>query len=169
MHTQVILVNPADEAIGTEEKLKAHQDGSLHRAFSILVFNDLGELLLQQRAFSKYHSGGLWTNTCCSHPSPHETMQEAIHNRLLFEMGFDCELEFQFKFQYRAAFGNGLIEHEIDHVFEGKYNQNPEPNPDEVESFRWISLEDLKEEMKKKPQHFTPWFPLIIERILSEL
>jgi isopentenyl-diphosphate Delta-isomerase len=164
MIAKVILVNEHDEPIGIEEKLAAHQEGLLHRAFSILVFDSEGRLLLQQRALDKYHCGGLWTNTCCSHPCPNEPIEEGIHTRLQYEMGFDTHLDYLFKFQYKAPFSNGLIEHEIDYVFVGESDQTPQPNPNEVMAYRWISMSDLKNEIQTHPEWFTPWFPMILER-----
>lgn len=158
----VILVNEHDVAIGTMEKLEAHEKGLLHRAFSIFVFNSKNELLLQRRALTKYHSAGLWTNTCCSHPRPEEETIDAAHRRLKEEMGFDTELNFKTKFIYKTPFENGLTEHELDYVFVGYYNLQPNINTNEVESFRWTALQDLKQEIKSTPQNFTSWFKIAI-------
>ncbi len=157
---KVILVDEQDNPIGEEEKLKAHLDGKLHRAFSIFLFNDKNEILLQQRALNKYHSAGLWTNTCCSHPQPNSDIKKDISNRLLFEMGITCELNWQFSFKYKASFKNGITEHELDHVYTGIFNKNPSPNPDEVAEWKWISIIDLKLDLEKKPEKYTEWFKI---------
>lgn len=156
---KVILVDQHDQVIGEMEKLEAHLKGVLHRAFSVFLFNDAGELLLQQRAFSKYHSGGLWTNTCCSHPAPGEEIVEAALRRLNQELGIkDVEVEIVHHFVYKAEFDNGLTEHEFDYVLKGKYNGVPDLNREEVESVRWISLQQLREEITNSPEQFTFWF-----------
>ncbi len=160
----VILVDKQDNEIGKEEKMKAHEDAKLHRAFSIFVFNKKGELMLHQRALSKYHCGGLWTNTCCSHPRPGEKTEDAAHRRLVEEMGFDCPLKEIFKFHYKAEFSNNLTEHEIDHVFIGNYDKDPKINPEEVESFKWIGIEELQKDIKENPDKYTPWFRIAMER-----
>ena len=157
----VILVNETDQAIGTEEKLKAHKEGLLHRAFSIFTFNDNGELLIQQRAKTKYHSGEKWANTCCSHPITKEDFITEAKQRLQEEMGFDCELKEIFSFIYKARVGD-LIENELDHVFIGKYNNSPKPNPEEVQDFRWTTLENLETDMKQNPDEYAYWFKHII-------
>ena len=156
---KVILVDQHDQVIGEMEKLEAHLKGVLHRAFSVFLFNEAGELLLQQRAFSKYHSGGLWTNTCCSHPAPGEEIVDAALRRLDQELGIkDVAVEIIHHFVYKAEFDNGLTEHEFDYVLKGKYNGVPDLNSDEVESVRWISLQQLREEIAKNPEQFTYWF-----------
>ncbi len=161
----VILVNEKDEKIGIEEKLKAHQEGKLHRAFSVLLFNKKGEVLIQKRAKSKYHSGGLWTNTCCSHPKVKESLKKAVKRRLREEMGIECEnLREIFSFIYKAKVGN-LIEHEFDHVFVGTFEGKPKPNKKEVEDWKWIKLSQLKKEIKKNPQKYTPWFKIILKKM----
>lgn len=165
MEEKVILVNKHDQPIGEMEKMEAHRKGELHRAISVLVFNNRNELMLQQRALSKYHTPGLWSNTCCSHPRPGESSLQAASRRLMEEMGFQCMLEKSFDFIYRADFPNGLIEHEFDHIFIGRYNEDPRINPEEAESFRWISLIDLRKEMKETPENFTIWFRLIMEQL----
>ena len=147
----VVLVDKNNRKIGEEEKLKAHKEGKLHRAFSIFIFNSKGELLIQQRAKTKYHSGGLWSNTVCSHPKPNETYLRATHRRLKEEMGFDCKLKKLFCFIYRKEFKNGLIENEYDCIFIGKFEGTPKPNPKEVMDYKWISLKDLKQKIKKIP------------------
>src|SRR3989338_10249128 len=154
---QVILVNESDQQIGIEEKLKAHQLGLLHRAFSIFIFNKKKELLLQQRERTKYHSPLLWTNTCCSHPMPGESTAQAAHRRLHEELGFDCNLKESFTFLYKTEFDNGLIEHEFDHVFIGYYDQQIVPNKQEIESVKWISLENLKDDIQKNQEKYSYW------------
>jgi len=164
---RIILVNKNDKEIGTEEKLKAHKEGKLHRSFSIFVFNKKGEMLLQHRAKSKYHCGGLWTNTCCSHQQIGETCLEAAQRRLNEEMGFDCEMEEIFQFIYRAEFSNGLIEHEYDHVFIGHFNELPNINPDEVNAWKWISPKELDADLRANPNSYTEWFKLSWQRVLQ--
>jgi isopentenyl-diphosphate Delta-isomerase len=163
MQEMVILVDEHDNEIGLMEKQEAHVKALLHRAFSVMVFNNKGEMLLQQRALSKYHSGGLWTNTCCSHPRQGETTEKAAHRRLQEEMGFDCALKLHQTFIYKAPFDNGLTEHELDHVFVGTYNQNPFVNPEEVNDFQWISLPELDQQLLDEPEKFTVWFKMIME------
>ena len=162
----VILVDEFDNEIGTMEKMEAHRKGLLHRAFSIFIFNDNGELLLQKRAHSKYHSGGLWTNTCCSHPRKNETIIEAAHRRLVEEMGFDTDLEVKFQFIYRKKLDNDLIEHELDHVLFGKYQAKPNLNIDEAEDFSYISIEKLKEDIILEPELYTEWFKICFNQVL---
>ena len=161
----IALVSPSDCITGYAPKLLVHQQGLLHRAFSIVVFNDKGEMLLQKRAATKYHSGGLWTNTCCSHLIEGKDMETYMHERLQHEMGFDCELQFAFSFHYTANFDNGLIENEIDHVYTGKWNDTPLPDPTEADGYRWATPESIKSEIKLHPELFTVWFREIIERI----
>lgn len=161
----VLLVDEQDQVIGTAEKMKAHYDGALHRAFSVLIFNSKKELLLQQRASQKYHSGGLWTNTCCGHPTNPENTLEDARQRLKFEMGICTEIQPTFNFQYFVDFGNGLFEHEIDHVFVGNYEGDIPFNADEVAEFKWLSLEKLEEEMRNKPEIYTEWFKILYPRI----
>lgn len=164
---EVILVDTNDSEIGKMEKMQAHIEGRLHRAFSIFIFNSKGELLLQQRENEKYHSGGLWTNTCCSHPRVGEDIKEAVHRRLKEEMGFDCDLSEKKTFLYHAKFDNDLIEHELDHIFIGYHNGVPIPNKEEVENWKWISTKDLKKELKEEPDKFTYWFKFSIEDVLA--
>lgn len=161
--TDIILINDQDEEIGTGEKLMVHQRGLLHRAFSILVFNSNNELLIHQRTSHKYHSGDLWTNTCCGHPNANEEISEAAHRRLGEEMGFDTYLEFLYKFQYRTDFANGLVENEIDHVFIGNYNENFSVNPEEVSDYQWIAVDDLLEQVDLNPEKYTFWFKEILK------
>jgi isopentenyl-diphosphate Delta-isomerase len=159
---QVVLVDPSDVPIGTMEKLEAHRKGLLHRAFSVFVFNDRGELLLQRRSLEKYHSGGLWTNTCCSHPAPDETLENAGAKRLQEEMGFTTSLENLFAFEYRVELDNGMTEHEFDHVLTGRYNDTPHPNPAEVMDYKWISFSGLREDIGFHPELYTSWFRIIV-------
>ncbi len=161
----VILVDEQDNDIGVMEKLKAHQEGLLHRAFSVFVFNDKDELLLQQRALSKYHSGGLWTNTCCSHPRPNETIKDAANRRLFEEMGMSCDLKIKTNFIYKAHFENGLIEHELDYVLIGSTSQNPNLNKEEVENFKWMSISDIKNDISHNPNLYTAWFKIALEKV----
>jgi isopentenyl-diphosphate delta-isomerase len=164
MRQEVILVDKSDRAVGTEEKIKAHELGLLHRAFSVFVINNKHELLLQKRASHKYHSPGLWTNTCCSHPAPGEALQIAAEKRLLEEMGFTCSLSWLFKFMYKASFENNLIEHELDHIFLGEYNANPIPNPQEVDDWRWENIDSLRIDLKKNPHQYSFWLCYIYDR-----
>lgn len=167
MEEFVVLVDQDDQKLGLMEKQQAHIAGLLHRAFSVFVFNSKGELMIQQRAASKYHSPTLWTNTCCSHPRDNETYEEAAHRRLQEEMGFDCELEYKFNFIYKAHLENDLIEHELDHVFIGTFDEEPKLNPDEVMAYRWVELNDLKKDIDKNPQNYTAWFKIIFEHYVS--
>ncbi|RUA12024.1 MAG: isopentenyl-diphosphate delta-isomerase [Flavobacteriia bacterium] len=150
-------------------KMEAHEKALLHRAFSVFVFNEQEELLLQQRAKEKYHSPELWTNTCCSHQRAGESNTEAGKRRLKEEMGFDCELEEVFSFIYKAPFDNGLTEHELDHVMIGYYNENPEINPEEVSNFKWMKLEEVKTDMEKHPEKYTEWFKIIFKESYDKL
>ena len=168
MQEHVILVDSVGREIGTEEKLKAHREAKLHRAFSIFIFNTLGELLLQKRAETKYHSGGLWTNTCCSHPRLGESHDCAARRRLNEEMGFDCELTEVFSFIYHAELADNLFEHELDHVFIGHYDGQPVPNPDEVDDWKWIDIEELRREVGENGERYTYWFKLILDRVLRQ-
>lgn len=161
----VILVDYQDKELGTMEKLAAHQKGLLHRCFSILVFNSKNELLIHKRADGKYHCGGLWTNTCCSHQRPGESTLNAAHRRLKEEMGFDCDLVEKFNFIYKAKFDNGLTEHEFDHVLFGKYDGDVEPDATEVSDYAWLSLDDLRKKIKTHPESYTPWFRIILDFI----
>ena len=165
----VILVDENDQEIGTMEKQEAHEKGLLHRAFSVFVFNENKELLLQQRALTKYHSAGLWTNTCCSHPRIGETIEKAAHRRLMEEMGFDCELSTKTSFIYKAAFENGLTEHEFDHVLVGSFNGEINFNPTEVKKFKWINLEELQIDLLQNNQNYTAWFKIIFDNFQKSL
>lgn len=160
----VILVNESDEPQGTMEKIEAHEKALLHRAFSVFVFNDNKELMLQQRALHKYHSPGLWTNTCCSHQRMGEDSLSAGVRRLREEMGFETQLEFKGSFIYKAPFDNGLTEHELDHILVGHYNGTPQINPEEVASWRWISMDDLKTDINTHPELYTVWFKIIFHK-----
>ena len=167
---EIVLVDENDSEIGTEEKIKAHQGGGrLHRAFSIFIFNSRGEMLLQRRAGGKYHCGGLWTNACCSHPRPGEPTEDAARRRLMQEMGFDTKLREIFSFIYRASFENGLTEHELDHVFVGTFNGQPEPNPQEADGFRWVAAEELERDVRKNPEKYTPWFRISVSKVIEWL
>jgi len=162
MEEKVILVNEFDEPIGLQEKLAAHRQGLLHRAFSIFIFNKEGKTLLQQRSLTKYHSGGLWTNACCSHPRDGETIQAAAQRRLKEEFGFQCPLNEVFSFIYKADVGGGLFEHEFDHVLFGSYDGAiAAPNPEEIESYRWVTMQALEKELEQHPERFTTWFRII--------
>ena len=161
---QVILVNKNDEQIGLMPKMEAHEKAVLHRAFSVFVFNDKNELMLQQRAAEKYHSPLLWANTCCSHQRDGEANLAAGKRRLQEEMGFVCELEEKTSFIYKAPFDNGLTEHELDHIMVGFYNDDPVINKEEVESFKWMSLEAIKSDIEIQPEIYTAWFKIIFDK-----
>ena len=161
---ELILVDEHDQPIGTGLKLSVHKDGLLHRAFSIFIFNGKGQLMLQRRALGKYHSGGLWTNTCCGHPRPEETVLGAAHRRLQEEMGFDCALYEVGTLTYRAEVSQGLIEHEFDHVLVGRFDEDVHPNPDEALDWQWVDLDTLHIALKAQPDTFTVWFKTIIEQ-----
>lgn len=157
MQHELILVDDMDNVVGYGEKLQVHQEGKLHRAFSIFVVNDNHELLLQRRALSKYHSAGLWANTCCSHPLKGMDISQTVHHRLKEEMGFDCILSPLFSFIYRAEFENGLTEYEYDHVYIGYYNESPKPNPAEVCDWQWMDVEKLKKDLEINPDKYVYW------------
>tara|TARA_R110001583_G_scaffold84771_2_gene222620 strand:- start:1596 stop:2114 length:519 start_codon:yes stop_codon:yes gene_type:complete len=161
---QVILVNENDEQIGLMPKMEAHEKAVLHRAFSVFIFNNKSQLMLQQRAANKYHSPLLWTNTCCSHQRNGESNLEAGKRRLEEEMGFVCELEEKTSFIYKAPFDNGLTEHELDHIMVGYYNNMPEINREEVENFKFMTVEDVKLDIALKPEIYTEWFKIIFEK-----
>lgn len=158
--SNVILVDENDQEIGMMEKMQAHQKGLLHRAFSIFIINNSREMLLQKRASSKYHSPGLWTNACCSHPSPDESTLAAANKRLREEMGFNCPLTEIGSFIYNAQFDNGLTEHEFDHVFFGVYNSGIIPNPEEAEDYKWISSTEIDHLLASHNEEFTVWFKI---------
>ena len=169
MEEQVILVNEKDEPIGLMGKMEAHEKGLLHRAFSVFIFNSKQEVLLQQRAACKYHSPNLWTNTCCSHPRAGETNQQAGERRLQEEMGLQVPLQEVFSFIYKAPFDNGLTEHEYDHVLIGYSDAQPQINPEEVASWKWLSLEAIKEDILQAPEQYTAWFKIIFEKFYHHL
>ena len=162
-----MIVNASGGTIGTMDKMAAHHSGTLHRAFSVFVFNTSGQLLLQQRALDKYHSGGLWTNTCCSHPRLGEFTLDAAHRRLQEEMGMDCELTELFQFSYRHEFANGLIENEYDHVLMGVSDKLPFPNASEVADFRYMDTDLLLFELVERPDEYTAWFKICLEKVLE--
>jgi len=169
MVNKIILVDKKDREIGSEFKLKAHREGKLHRAFSIFVFNSTGQMLLQRRALKKYHSGGLWTNTCCSHPKVGENILEAGHRRLKEEMGFDCKLVEVFSFVYKAKLDHNLAEYEFDHVLFGKFNRNPVINKNEVAETKWVDLDLLTKDLKINPQIYTFWFKKCYNKVLRKV
>ncbi|MCK5781473.1 MAG: isopentenyl-diphosphate Delta-isomerase [Flavobacteriales bacterium] len=161
---KVVLVDESDKVLGSMEKIEAHEKALLHRAFSVFVINAKNELMLQRRALDKYHSPGLWTNTCCSHPRVDESYEDAAHRRMHEEMGFDCDLKDEFSFIYKAPFENGLTEHELDHVFVGYSEKTPTINTEEVDSWKWIAMDDLKADIIENPENYTAWFKIIFEK-----
>lgn len=165
----VILVNERDEPIGLMPKLEAHEKAVLHRAFSVFILNEKNQLMLQQRAHHKYHSPLLWTNTCCSHQREGESNLQAGNRRLKEEMGFQAELKELFHFIYKAPFDNGLTEHELDHVMIGYCNENPVINPEEVEAWKWMDIEAVKEDISVHPELYTVWFKIIFEEFYHYL
>ncbi len=169
MPEQVILVDENDRKYGLMEKMEAHEKGLLHRAFSVFVLNDRGELMLQRRALDKYHSGGLWTNTCCSHPRDNESVENAAHRRLVEEMGFDCPINKAFDFIYKAELDQGLTEHEFDHLFVGRFNGLPQINPEEVAEWKWMKVEEVKQDVEDQPEIYTEWFKIIFDRFYQSL
>lgn len=162
MMEKVIVVDEQDQALGSMEKMEAHRKGVLHRAFSILIFNSKSQLLLQKRAQDKYHSGGLWTNTCCSHPLPGEKMEDATRRKLKHEMGIDLQPEFAYKFFYKINLENNLIEHECDHVFTAVFDGEPIINKEEVSEWKFMDVVSLKQDIKINPDLYTYWFKLIL-------
>jgi isopentenyl-diphosphate delta-isomerase len=164
---EVILVNEQDEPVGTMEKMDAHRKGVLHRAFSVFIFNSKGEMLIQQRALTKYHSGGLWTNACCSHPAPGESTIEAAARRLREEMGFSTPIHKLYDFVYRAEFANGLTEHEFDHVFTGLYDGVIKPDRGEVNDYCFMSLDAIESSLLSHPQKYTAWFRISFPKVKS--
>ncbi|MBC2839155.1 isopentenyl-diphosphate Delta-isomerase [Robiginitalea sp. SC105] len=167
MEEEVILVNEQDEVLGTMPKMEAHEKARLHRAFSVFILNEKGETMLQQRAAHKYHSPLLWTNTCCSHQRVGETNIGAGKRRLMEEMGFKTDLQDLFSFIYKAPFDNGLTEHELDHVLLGYFDGEPQLNPDEVAAWKWMRLEDIREDMRTHPDRYTAWFRIIFDRFYA--
>ena len=160
---QLILVDEQDRELGVSYKLRAHVDGALHRAFSVFVFDRAGRLLLQRRARAKYHSGGLWSNTCCGHPRPGEETAAAARRRLLEEMNVACELRAAFGFIYRAELENALVEHEYDHVFVGEFEGAPAPDPSEVEEWKWMDMQELRRELHEEPSRYSYWLKTVVE------
>lgn len=165
----VVLVDRNDNPMGLMPKLEAHEKGVLHRAFSVFILNQKGQLMLQRRALDKYHSPGLWTNTCCSHPRESESNIEAGVRRLKEEMGFTTPLKSMFSFIYKSKFDNGLTEHEFDHVLLGYYDKQPFINTIEVSEWKWMSLDKIILEIKNKPEDFTVWFRIIFERFYNHI
>ncbi len=166
---KVVLVDKNDQVLAEMDKVKAHQQGLLHRAFSIFIFNSEGKLLLQQRAQSKYHGGGLWTNTCCSHPQLGENVMDSAKERLLMEMGLKCDLIFSHTFIYKVNVENDLIEHELDHVFIGFQDTHPLINKAEVQAYKWLSIEDIMEDLYQHPDKYTYWFKLAFPQVVRDL
>lgn len=166
---EIILVNAQDEPIGTAEKMEAHYKALLHRAFSVFVLNSKGQMLLQQRALGKYHSAGLWTNTCCSHPRPGETTEAGALRRLQEELGFTTSITKAFEFIYKADFDNGLTENEFDHVFIGQYDGPIVPDPKEVMDYRYISLDEIEADLINHPEKYTAWFKIAFGRVREYL
>lgn len=169
MDEYVVLVNENDKIIGKEDKIKAHKEGKKHRAFSIFIFDKKKRMLVQQRAFGKYHCQGLWTNSCCSHPKPNEKIELAVHRRLKEELGFDCELKQIGKKSYNLKLDNGLIENEIDYLFVGEYEGEIKASKEEVSDFKFISIEELKEELEKNKEKYTPWFRLLLQVVMEKM
>lgn len=165
MNDLVVLVDQNDRELGTMPKLEAHKKGLLHRAISVILFNNKGEMLLQRRALNKYHSGGLWSNTCCSHPYPNENINHAAQRRLKEEMGIVAELDLDFSFIYKCDLNNGLVEHEYDHVFVGNYANPPKINTDEVSEWKYMKLEEIRSDIIINPDLYTEWFKLLINKI----
>lgn len=163
VNEQVILVDERDREIGTDEKLRAHRKGALHRAFSVFIFDQRGRLLLQKRAREKYHSAGLWSNTACGHPRPGEATAAAARRRLREEMSLDCELREAFGFLYRAELEDALVEHEYDHVLVGTHEGEPVPDPSEVEDWRWVSMDELQRGLREEPHLYSYWLKLAVE------
>ncbi len=165
----VVLVNKNDQPLGAMEKMEAHERGELHRAFSVFIFNSEGQMMLQKRADEKYHSPGLWTNTVCSHPRTGEGISDAAHRRMMEEMGFDCEIEEMFSFIYKADVGDGLIEHEFDHVFMGTCDKEPVPNPEEVGDWKYVWPGELYADIEKHPDNYTVWFKIAVKELKDYL
>ena len=167
MKEKVILVDKDDNEIGVEDKMEAHRNGGkLHRAFSIFVLNSKGEVMIQKRAESKYHSPGLWANACCSHPRVGESLEIAAHRRLKEEMGFDCKLKEFFTLTYKLKLDNNLWEWEFDHIFIGRFDSNPDPNPEEVAEWKWVDLNKLKEDVSNNSDKYASWFKIILKDLI---
>ena len=169
MEEQVVLVNTNDQPLGLMPKMEAHEKGVLHRAFSVFILNDVGELMLQQRALHKYHSPGLWTNTCCSHQRNGESNIVAGKRRLQEEMGFVAELHELTSFIYKAPLNNGLTEHELDHIMIGHFNGTPEINPEEVANWKWMYVDDVRDNIQKHPENYTVWFIIIFDQFFEQI
>lgn len=167
MKEKITLVDKDDIPLGPIEKLEAHEKGLLHRAFSVFIFNSKDELLLQKRASGKYHSAGLWTNTCCSHPNYGEEITDAIRRRLKEEMGMRVTVDFKFKFMYKASLENNLTEHEIDHVYFGFSNDAPVINPEEVSDWKYLSMEEIKNKIESHPENYTSWLKICFPEVLA--
>ncbi|PWT74347.1 MAG: isopentenyl-diphosphate delta-isomerase [Bacteroidetes bacterium] len=167
MEQEIILVDEKDRSIGVMEKLEAHRKGLLHRAFSVFIFNSKGEMLLQQRSDEKYHSGGLWTNACCSHPAPGEDIGAAAIRRLNEELGFTTSLTKIFDFIYQSSFENGLTEHEFDHVFVGLHDDPVHPNKEEVSDYSFLGLDEIRDSLVKSPEKYTAWFRIAFPKVLE--
>ena len=166
----VVLVDAKDNEVGLMEKIEAHRNGgTLHRAFSVFVFNKKGEMLLQQRAKTKYHFPALWSNTCCSHPRKGETVLGAAHRRLMEECGFDTRLKELTSFVYQADSGGELSEHELDHVLIGKYDGPLTPNPEEIDGMKWVNVTALRADVDRSPRLYTPWFKMILNKVLDSM
>jgi isopentenyl-diphosphate delta-isomerase len=167
---EIVLVDELDNVVGYEEKQQAHENGGrLHRAFSVFIYNSAGQMLLQLRGRDKYHFGGLWTNACCSHPRRGEVLDEAVHQRLQFELGFDTELREVFTFIYKATDPvSRLTEHELDHVFVGTYDGDPAPNVEEVDDWKWADVDAIQQDVLAKPENYSPWFRIAFERMQNE-
>ncbi len=168
---EIILVDENDNVVGYEEKLSAHENGGrLHRAFSVFIYNSAGQMLLQLRGRDKYHFGGLWTNACCSHPRRGESSDEAVHQRLRFELGFDTELREVFTFVYQASDPNsGLTEHELDHVFVGTHDGDLKPNVEEVDDWKWADIDAIRRGLRARPGDYSPWFRVAFERLHGDI
>lgn len=165
---KVILVDTEDREVGVMEKMQAHREAKLHRAFSVFLMNDKGEVLLQQRAVDKYHCGGMWTNACCSHPRAGEALQDAVDRRLQEEMGIACDTKWVYSFVYKADVGQGLFEHEFDHVFFGKFSVEPKPDESEVSDWKYVAIDDLKRDVVVNPTKYTPWFKIILAEVIDK-
>jgi isopentenyl-diphosphate Delta-isomerase len=165
----VVLVDKNDNQIGLMPKMEAHEKGVLHRAFSVFVFNHQGEMLLHRRALHKYHSGGLWTNTCCSHPRDGETLEEAAKRRLMEEMGMTCEVKKVMSFIYKSELDKGLTEHEFDHVFVGYSNMTPQINREEVEEYKYMHPKKVKEDIISNPEKYTEWFKICFDKVIEKI
>lgn len=169
MEEQVVLVSERDEILGVMDKMQAHENGILHRAFSVFLFNDKGEMLLQKRAADKYHSPNQWTNAVCSHPRMGETYMEAAQRRLKEELGIETPITYRFNFLYKADVGQNLWEHELDHVFTGNFEGEFKLNEEEVSEVRYISIDELDKEMSANPENFTEWFKIILKEYKQHL